>query len=28
VAQQAYSANAKLITTANDLLQVTVNMKQ
>ena len=28
VAQQAYSANAKLITTANDLLQTTVNMKQ
>jgi flagellar hook protein FlgE len=28
VAQQAYSANAKVITTANDLLQATINMKQ
>ncbi len=26
-AQEAYSANAKLITTADDLLQVTINMK-
>jgi flagellar hook protein FlgE len=28
VAQQAYSANAKMVTTANDLLQTTINMKQ
>jgi len=28
VAQQAYSANAKVITTANDMLQATINMKQ
>ena len=28
VAQQAYSANAKVITTANDLLEATLNMKQ
>jgi flagellar hook protein FlgE len=27
VAQQAYSANAKVVTTANDLLQATLNMK-
>jgi flagellar hook protein FlgE len=28
VAQQAYSANAKVVTTANQLLQVTLDMKQ
>jgi flagellar hook protein FlgE len=28
VAQQAYSANAKIITTANDMLQQTINLKQ
>jgi flagellar hook protein FlgE len=28
VAQQAYSANAKVITTANNLLEATINMKQ
>ncbi len=28
VAQQAYSANAKVVTTANDLLEATINMKQ
>ncbi len=28
VAQQAYSASAKLVTTANDMLQTTINMKQ
>jgi flagellar hook protein FlgE len=28
VAQQAYSANAKVVTTADQLLQVTINMKQ
>jgi flagellar hook protein FlgE len=28
IAQQAYSANAKVVTTANDLLQATINMKQ
>ncbi|MBV9537667.1 MAG: flagellar hook protein FlgE [Acidisphaera sp.] len=28
VAQQAYSANTKVVTTANDLLQQTINMKQ
>jgi len=28
VAQQAYSANAKIISTANDMLQQTLNMKQ
>ena len=28
VAQQAYSANTKVVTTANDMLQSTINMKQ
>ncbi len=28
VAQQAYSANTKVVTTANDMLQATINMKQ
>ncbi len=28
VAQQAYSANAKVITTANDMLEATIDMKQ
>lgn len=28
VAQQAYSANAKVVSTANDLMQATLNMKQ
>ena len=28
VAQQAYSANTKVVTTANDMLQQTINMKQ
>lgn len=28
VAQQAYGANAKMVTTANDMLQTTINMKQ
>ena len=28
IAQQAYSANTKVVTTANDLLQQTLNMKQ
>jgi flagellar hook protein FlgE len=28
IAQQAYSANAKVVTTANDLLEATLNMKQ
>ena len=28
VAQQAYSANAKVVTTASQLLQVTLDMKQ
>ena len=28
VAQQAYSANTKVVTTANDMLQATLNMKQ
>ena len=28
VAQQAYSANAKLVTTADQMLQQTLNMKQ
>jgi flagellar hook protein FlgE len=28
VAQQAYSANAKMVTTANQLLQTTIDMKQ
>ena len=27
VAQQAYSANAKMVTTADTMLQVTINMK-
>jgi flagellar hook protein FlgE len=28
IAQQAYAANAKVVTTANDLLESTINMKQ
>jgi flagellar hook protein FlgE len=28
IAQQAYSANAKVVTTANDMLEATINMKQ
>lgn len=28
IAQQAYSANAKMVTTADDMLQTTINMKQ
>jgi flagellar hook protein FlgE len=28
IAQQAYSANAKVVTTANDMLETTINMKQ
>jgi flagellar hook protein FlgE len=28
VAQQAYSANAKMVTTANQMLQTTIDMKQ
>jgi flagellar hook protein FlgE len=28
VAQQAYSANTKVVTTANDMLEATINMKQ
>ena len=28
VAQQAYSANTKVVTTANDMLQATISMKQ
>jgi flagellar hook protein FlgE len=28
IAQQAYSANAKVVTTANDMLESTINMKQ
>jgi flagellar hook protein FlgE len=28
IAQQAYSANAKVVTTANDMLNSTINMKQ
>ena len=28
VAQQAYSANTKVVTTANELLQRTIDMKQ
>jgi flagellar hook protein FlgE len=28
IAQQAYSANAKVVTTANNLLEATINMKQ
>ena len=28
IAQQAYSANAKVVTTASDMLETTINMKQ